>query len=189
VSETEQQPSASVPPASVPPQAQAQAQAQAPAPGAEGPRPEPIRFFGTTWVDHDGGYGWRRAGLALGSLLATAAGAFVLRFGFQGLSDANIGFFVTLLAIVGFAVCSALAFQRTWRGFSERRTSEDPDAARSAQGLMAIGFLGSLLAYFFRCFSEAPGEGLHRAEYQAALERHARRRAGKPAPKAKRKRR
>lgn len=149
------------------------------------PRPEPIRFFGTTWVEHDGGYNWRRAGLAVGSLVATAAGAFVLRFGFQGLSDANIGYFVTLLAIVGFAVCSALAFQRTWRGFSERRVAEDPDAARSAQGLMVIGFLGSLLAYFFRCFSEAPGEGLHRAEYEAALERQARR----SAPKAKRKRR
>lgn len=176
MSETEQQPSTSVPP-------------PAQAPGGEGPQPEPIRFFGTTWLDHDGGYGWRRAGLAVGSLLATAAGAFVLRFGFQGLSDANIGYFVTLLAIVGFAVCSALAFQRTWRGFSQRRTGEDPDAARSSQGLMAIGFLGSLLAYFFRCFSEAPGEGLHRAEYEAALERHARRRAGKSAPKAKRKRR
>ena len=162
MSETEHQPRTSVPP-----------------PAPEGPRPEPIRFFGTTWVDHDGGYGWRRAGLAAGSLLATAAGAFVLRFGFQGLADAKIGYFVNLLAIVGFAVCSALAFQRTWRGFSKRYTAADADAARSGQGLLAIGFLGTLLAYFFRSFSEAPGEGLHRAEYEAACERAARRRGTK----------
>lgn len=134
------------------------------------PRPEEIRFFGTTWVAHDGGYGWRRAGLAVGSLLATAVGAVVLRFGFQGLADADIGPFVTFLAVAGFAVCSALAFQRTWRGFAKRRPpTGDADAARSAQGLLAIGFLGTLLAYFLRSLTEAPGEALHRAEYEAAL--------------------
>jgi hypothetical protein len=142
-------------------------------------RPEEIRFFGTTWVAHDGGYGWRRAGLAAGSLLATAAGALVLRFGFQGLADADIGSFVTFLAIAGFAVCSALAFQRTWQGFSRRReAAADSDAARSAQGLLAIGLLGTLLAYFFRSLSEAPGEGLHRREYEAALAARPRRKRG-----------
>jgi hypothetical protein len=137
------------------------------------PRPEDIRFFGTTWVAHDGGYAWRRAGLAVGSLLATALGAVVLRFGFQGLADADIGPFVTYLAIGGFAVCSALAFQRTWQGFSQRRPAPAPDAVRSSQGVLGIGFLGVLLAYFFRSFSEAPGEGLCRAEYGAALARSA----------------
>ncbi|MFE2137646.1 hypothetical protein ACFW9X_31475, partial [Streptomyces sp. NPDC059466] len=28
-----------------------------------GPQPEPLRFFGTTWVEHDGGYPGRRAGV------------------------------------------------------------------------------------------------------------------------------
>ncbi|MFF6961304.1 hypothetical protein [Streptomyces sp. NPDC008317] len=126
------------------------------------PRPEPIRFFGTTWVAHDGGYAWRRAGLAVGSLVAIAAGAAVLRFGFQGLADADVGPFVTFLAVAGFAVCSALAFQRTWRGFSRRRE------AGAEQGLLAIGFLGVLLAYFLRAFTEAPGEALHRAEHATA---------------------
>ncbi|MBD0738483.1 hypothetical protein BGM09_05075 [Streptomyces sp. CBMA29] len=128
-------------------------------------RPEPIRFFGTTWVAHDGGYAWRRAGLAAGSLVAVAAGAAVLRFGFQGLADADVGPFVTFLAVAGFAVCSGLAFQRTWRGFSRRRESG------SEPGLLVIGFLGVLLAYFFRAFTEAPGEALHRAEHVAALGR------------------
>ncbi|MFC7468848.1 hypothetical protein ACFQVA_16835 [Actinomadura keratinilytica] len=33
-------------------------------PTAPGPHPEPIRFFGTTWLDHSGHYGLRRAGVA-----------------------------------------------------------------------------------------------------------------------------
>jgi hypothetical protein len=143
-----------------------------------GPRPEPIRFFGTTWVLHDGGYGWRRAGAGAGALLAAAAGALVLRIGFSGLADANIGTFVTAVAVIGFALCSALAFQRTWRGFSTRRAP----GQSSDQGLYAVGFVGSLLAYAFRCVSEAPGEGLHRTEYEQARARHA---ARKGRPKAK----
>ncbi|MEU6854819.1 hypothetical protein ABZ901_33405 [Actinacidiphila alni] len=154
----------------------------APTPARGEPRPEEIRFFGTTWVAHNGGYAWRRAGVAVGSLLATAVGALVLRFGFQGLADADIGPFVTFLAVAGFAVCSALAFQRTWQSFSRRRPpAADADAARSAQGLVAVGFLGILLAYFVRSLSEAPGEALCRAEYEAALSAHARKK-----PKRKR---
>jgi hypothetical protein len=153
-----------------------------------GPRPEPIRFFGTTWVEHDGGYGWRRLGVSVGSLAAAAAGAFVLRIGFQGLGDADIGTFVTAIAFVGFALCSVLAFQRTWRGFSARRPAGDSDGT---QGLYAIGFVGALLAYFVRSLSEAPGEDLRRTEYAEARARHAARaersgkagRAGKPKPK------
>ncbi|RCH61706.1 hypothetical protein DT019_36815 [Streptomyces sp. SDr-06] len=151
---------------------------------APGPRPEPIRFFGTTWVDHDHGYGLRRAGAAIGSLAAAVAGCLVLRFAYEGLQLSNTGTFVNVLVVVMFAICSALAFRKTWDGFSARPA--DPDADRSLQGLKAIGFIGSLLAYFFRTFTEAPGEGLHRKEYEAARAQYERRRGtrtGNPAAK------
>lgn len=149
------------------------------------PQPEPIRFFGTTWVLHDGGYGWRRAGAGAGALAAAALGALVLRIGFSGLTEAHVGAFVTAAAVIGFAVCSALAFQRTWRGFSARRAP----GQSSDQGLYAIGFIGALFAYAVRCVTEAPGEGLHRAEYEAARARHAARKGRpKPKPHPKRKR-
>ncbi|MCK7627326.1 hypothetical protein MUU72_30245 [Streptomyces sp. RS10V-4] len=150
-----------------------------------GPEPEEIRFFGTTWVEHDGGYALRRAAVAAGSLVLAAAGALVLRFAFQGLTIAAVGSFVNVLVVAGFAVCSALAFRRTWDGFLRRPgAAADSAADRSAQSLLLIGFIGSLLAYFCRSLVEAPGEQLRRAEYEAALERHARRRGtrtGNPA--------
>ncbi|MFD8547592.1 hypothetical protein [Streptomyces sp. NPDC059649] len=163
-----------------------------PAPGAleapvsGGPQPEPIRFFGTTWVHHDGGYALRRAGVAVGSLALAAAGAVVLRFAFQGLEIAAVGPFVGILVVAGFAICSALAFRRTWDGFVRRPGSSSAAGAgdTSGQSLMLIGFIGSLLAYFCRSLVEAPGERLHRAEYAAARERHERRRStrtGNPA--------
>ena len=62
-----------------------------------------------------------------------------------------------------FAVCSALAFGHTWDAFTER---PDPDRQASLRGLLAIGFIGSLLAYSFRSFTEAPGEKLRRDEYE-----------------------
>ncbi|MFE9705885.1 EamA/RhaT family transporter [Streptomyces sp. NPDC005930] len=148
-----------------------------------GPRPEPLRFYGTTWVHHDGGYTARRAGLAVGSLVLAAAACFVLRVAYQGLQIADIGSFVTLLMIVMFAVCSALAFRHTWSGFTTR---PDPDRQASLRGLLAIGFVGSLLAYFLRTFTEAPGEKLHRAEYEKAREEYERRttrRTGNPSKK------
>ncbi|MFG2529064.1 hypothetical protein [Streptomyces sp. NPDC048516] len=158
-------------------------------PGRGGPEPAEIRFFGTTWVHHDGGYGLRRAGVAVGSLALAAAGAVVLRFAFQGLEIAAVGRFVGILVVAGFAICSALAFRRTWDGFVRR---PDPAARNTAdtssQGLMLIGFIGSLLAYFCRTLVEAPGERLHRAEYTAARERYQRRRGartGNPAAKKK----
>ncbi|MFE9405808.1 hypothetical protein ACFYNY_29355 [Streptomyces sp. NPDC006530] len=151
-----------------------------------GPRPEPIRFFGTTWVDHDHGYGLRRAGVAIGSLAAAVAACFVLRFAYEGLRLANTGAFVNVLVVVMFAICSALAFRKTWEGFSTRPS--DPDADRSLQGLKAIGFIGSLLAYFFRTFTEAPGESLHREEYEAARARYERRRGTRTANPSGRKR-
>ncbi|MFF2811068.1 hypothetical protein ACFVT2_28590 [Streptomyces sp. NPDC058000] len=150
-----------------------------------GPAPEEIRFFGTTWVEHDGGYALRRAGVAVGSLVLAAAGALVMRFAVQGLEIAAVGSLVNVLVVAGFAVCSALAFRRTWDGFVRRPGPvADSGAERSMQSLMLIGFIGSLLAYFCRSLVEAPGEALRRAEYDAALDRHARRRgsrAGNPA--------
>ncbi|WP_432156011.1 EamA/RhaT family transporter [Streptomyces sp. bgisy153] len=157
------------------------------APGsAGGPRPEPLRFFGTSWVHHDQGYPARRVGVAVGSLAAAAVACLVLRFAYQGLRIAGIGGFVTVLMVGMFAVCSALAFRHTWNGFSRR---PDPERQASLRGLLAIGFVGSLLAYFFRSLTEAPGEKLHREEYEAARQRHhkrASRRTGNPSKKRRR---
>jgi hypothetical protein len=159
---------------------------QATAGSAPGPRPEPIRFFGTTWVDHDNGYTARRIGAAAGSLAAAVASCLILRFAYQGLQVADIGSFVTLLMVVMFAICSALAFRHTWDGFGKR---PDPDRQASLRGLLAIGFVGSLLAYFFRSLTEAPGEKLHREEYDTAREQYEKRsarRTGNPSRKRRR---
>lgn len=147
-----------------------------------GPQPEPLRFFGTTWVDHDGGYGLRRAGAAVGSLAAAVASCFVLRFAYQGLEIAEVGSIVGMLVVLMFAVCSAIAFRRTWDGFSRRPA--DPSREDSLRGLKSIGFIGSLLAYFFRSLLEAPGEKLRRTEYETALAQYVKRRStrtGNPA--------
>ncbi|MFE9431612.1 EamA/RhaT family transporter [Streptomyces sp. NPDC006640] len=152
-----------------------------------GPLPEPLRFFGTTWLEHDGGYAGRRAGVAVGSLAAAVAACFVLRFAYQGLAIADVGTPVTVMVVVMFAVCSALAFRHTWDSFARR---PDPDRQASLRGLLAIGFVGSLLAYCFRALTEAPGERLNREEYEAAKEQYARRttrRTGNPS-KAKKSR-
>ncbi|MET7736876.1 EamA/RhaT family transporter [Streptomyces sp. NPDC005402] len=148
-----------------------------------GPRPEPIRFFGTTWVSHDNGYALRRTGAATGSLAATVASCLILRFAYEGLQIAATGSLVTVLVIAMFAICSALAFRNTWDGFGNR---PDPDRQASLRGLLAIGFVGSLLAYFFRTLMEAPGEKLHREEYETALKLHEKRgarRTGNPSKK------
>jgi hypothetical protein len=145
------------------------------------PRPAPIRFFGTTWLDHDAGYRARRAGVAAGSLAATAASCLILRFAYEGLRIAETGDVVMLLVLVMFAVCSALAFGHTWGAFTTR-----PDPARQAslRGLLAVGFIGSLAAYSLRTLKEAPGESLHRQEYEASRAQQTRRttrRTGNPA--------
>ncbi|MVO86778.1 EamA/RhaT family transporter [Streptomyces sp. p1417] len=151
-----------------------------------GPRPEPIRFFGTTWVDHTDRYGLRRAGVAVGSLAAAAAGCLVLRFAYQGLAIADVGAFVNVLVVIMFAICSAIAFRRTWDGFGKRH---DPQSVASMRSLMTIGFIGSLLAYFFRALKEAPGEQLHRKEYEKARVRYEKRTARRAGHPSKRKRR
>ncbi|MFF5334828.1 hypothetical protein [Streptomyces sp. NPDC013181] len=143
----------------------------------QGPQPEPLRFFGTTWLHHDGHYGLRRAGAAVGSLAAAVASCFVLRFAFQGLEIADIGGFVGVLVVAMFAICSAIAFRKTWEGFGSRPA--DPAREENLRGLKAIGFVGSLLAYFFRTFTEAPGEKLRRAEYEEAVARYEKRRSAR----------
>ncbi|MFC9282301.1 EamA/RhaT family transporter [Streptomyces collinus] len=157
---------------------------QAGSPG--GPRPEPLRFFGTSWVDHDHGYAARRAGVAAGSLVAAAASCLILRFAYEGIQIADSGAFVTVLVVAMFAICSALAFRNTWEGFGKRH---DPQRQATLRGLLAIGFVGSLLAYFFRSLTEAPGEKLHREEYDLAREEYERRttrRTGNPSKKKRR---
>ncbi|WP_405817769.1 EamA/RhaT family transporter [Streptomyces sp. NBC_01390] len=145
------------------------------------PRPEPLRFFGTTWVNHDAGYTARRVGVAAGSLAATIASCFILRFAYEGLRIAEVGGVVTLLVVVMFAVCSALAFGHTWGAFT---THPDPARQASLRGLLTIGFVGTLTAYFLRSLKEAPGESLHRREYEASRAQQTRRttrRTGNPA--------
>ncbi|MFJ4686106.1 EamA/RhaT family transporter [Streptomyces sp. NPDC088789] len=151
-----------------------------------GPQPEPIRFYGTTWVDHTDGYALRRAGTAVGSLALAVAACLVLRFAYEGIQLADSGSFVSLLMIVMFAVCSALAFRHTWDTFTKRA---DPDRQSSLRGFLAVGFVGALLAYFFRSLIEAPGEKLRRAEYEEARRRHEKRstrRTGNPSKKRRR---
>lgn len=150
------------------------------APG--GPRPEPLRFFGTSWVAHDDNYTLRRLGVALGSLTAVIVSCLVLRFAYQGLQIADIGSFVTVLVVVMFAISSALAFSHRWEGFGKR---PDADRAANLRGLLAIGFVGSLAAYFVRSLAEAPGEKLHRQEYETARKQYERR-SGNPAKKRRR---
>lgn len=152
------------------------------APTAPGPRPEPIRFFGTTWVDHDGGYRLRRAGVAVGSLAAAVAACFVLRFAYQGLEIAETGSLIGMLVIAMFSICSAIAFRKTWEGFGAR--PKDPAREDNLRGLKSIGFIGSLLAYFVRSLTEAPGEKLRRTEYEKArvqFEKRRSTRTGNPA--------
>lgn len=144
----------------------------------ERPEPEPIRFYGTTWVDHSGGYAVRRIGLALGALLAAAAGAYALRLAYEGMAIAQTGDLVSTLLVVAFAVCSSMAFARTLGDYTR-----DPDDTRagdpSMRTIKAIGFIGVLLAYALRSLVEAPGEKRLRAEYDRAVERYERRAAGR----------
>ncbi|MCX4527348.1 MULTISPECIES: hypothetical protein [unclassified Streptomyces] len=150
------------------------AQATTPAPG---PQPEPIRFFGTTWVNHDGGYALLRVGLAIGSLCTAVAAAMLLRFAYEGLEIGNVGPFLSISVVVLFAIASSIAFVKTWDSFSRRPAPSSDEAA--LKGLKTIGFIGSLIAYFLRCFAEAPGEKLRRAEYERATAEFARRRSSR----------
>lgn len=150
--------------------------------GPGGPEPEALRFFGTTWVGRDRGYAARRFGVSFGSLVTAFAACLVLRFAYDGIELAKVGSFVGLLVVVVFAVCSAVAFRKTWEGFSRRPA--DPAREESLRSFKAIGFIGSLIAYFIRSLHEAPGETLRRKEYEQAVVEYERRRttrSGNPA--------
>ncbi|MBB1254502.1 hypothetical protein [Streptomyces alkaliterrae] len=147
------------------------------------PAPEPIRFYGTTWVDHSGGYRLRRAGLALAAFAAAAAGALLLRFAYQGLEIAEVGTVLNLLVVLAFAACSSIAFSKTWGAYTKpRRVPRDQreeSAERSLASVRMIGFIGVLLAYGIRTLVEAPGEKLRRAEHEEAVRLHERRRSAR----------
>ncbi|MEV6107849.1 hypothetical protein AB0M28_24565 [Streptomyces sp. NPDC051940] len=153
------------------------------------PAPEPLRFFGTTWVDRGAPYWARRVALAVGALAAAAGGAFVLRLAYEGLTLGDSGNFVSWLMIAAFAVCSSLAFTRTLTGFTRRRTAEEAARDAASRATMGIGFIGVLLAYFVRDLIEAPGEKLHRAEWQEAAALRAKQRTTRTGNPSKRKRR
>ncbi|WP_435860258.1 hypothetical protein [Streptomyces roseus] len=176
-------------PAEPAPAGQAPAGQTPAAPAPAGPEPEPIRYFGTTWVHHDGGYALRRAAVGAGSLITAVAAAMLLRLSYEGLEIGNVGPFLSVSVVVLFAIASSIAFVKTWDSFSRRPAPSSDEAA--LKGLKAIGFIGSLIAYFLRCFVEAPGEKLRRAEYERAIAEFARRRSartGNPAARrAKRK--
>ncbi|OSC51644.1 hypothetical protein B5181_39355, partial [Streptomyces sp. 4F] len=98
----------------------------------------------------------------------------------------NAGVSSSLLRLVLSGFGSPRAFPHTWSAFGTR---PDPDRQSSLRGLLAIGFVGSLLAYFFRTLTEAPGEKLHRAEYEKAREEYEKRttrRSGNPSKKRRR---
>ncbi|MEV7596588.1 hypothetical protein AB0O91_04285 [Kitasatospora sp. NPDC089797] len=163
-----------------------------PAPtSADAPRPEPIRFFGTSWVDRDNGYWLRRIGVSVGALAATAAAVLVLRFGVEGVALSSSGGFLNGLLTAAIAVCSLLAVRRTWKVLTEGKDqltgwmTED----KSLGAVWLIGGAGSLAAYFARSLVEAPGEGVKRAAHQRAVEQYEKRRTGRSGrPGGKRKR-
>ncbi|MEU9088482.1 hypothetical protein [Streptomyces sp. NPDC048357] len=134
-------------------------------------------FFGTTWVNHDGGYALRRAGAAIGSLVTAVSAAVLLRLSYEGLEIGDVGPFLSISVVVLFAIASAIAFVKTWDSFGRRPAPSSDEAA--LKGLKAIGFIGSLIAYFLRCLAEAPGEKLRRAEYERAQAEFARRRSSR----------
>ncbi|MGW0844972.1 EamA/RhaT family transporter [Streptomyces sp. NPDC002787] len=144
-----------------------------------------MRFFGTTWLNHDGNYTARRAAVSAGSLAAALVSCVVLRLAYEGLQLAAVGGFVSIVVVIMFAVCTALAFGHTWGSFTKR---PDPARQSSLRGLLTIGFLGSLTAYFLRSLREAPGESLHRAEYTTAQAQYTRRTAKRTGNPAKRRR-
>ncbi|WP_240649348.1 hypothetical protein [Streptomyces sp. Z26] len=156
--------------------------AHRPAAEADAPVPEPVRFFGTTWVDRGGGYALRRAAVVLGGLAGAALGAYALRLAYEGVAIAELGDWARVLLVLVFAVCSAVGFSRTLTGFSHRPDPAGPvDAGqeRSMRSMVHVGFIGVLLAYALRALVEAPGEKLRRTEYEEALGQYARRRSAR----------
>ncbi|MFC8720025.1 hypothetical protein [Kitasatospora sp. NPDC057198] len=130
------------------------------------PAPQPIRWFGTTWVQRGTGYWLRRAAVSAGALAATAAGALLLRLGVSGVRISGAAP-LTLLLMLAIGVCCALAGLRNWKILTEGRDSLTGWMAEEKQlaGVWLVGSTGALAAYFARSLVEAPGEGLKRAVY------------------------
>ncbi|WP_059010828.1 hypothetical protein [Streptomyces specialis] len=156
------------------------------APG-DAPRPDPIRFYGTSWVEHTGGYAARRAGLAVATALLTAAGALVLWLGYLGLRNSETAGWLRALVVLAFVICTVMAFMRTWAGYA--RPADDTVDESAFRSIKVVGFVGVLLAYLLRTLVEAPGEKLRRMDYDAALDRHRRLTSKRSRNPARRKRR
>ncbi|MFJ8628773.1 hypothetical protein ACIRD3_38830 [Kitasatospora sp. NPDC093550] len=161
-----------------------------PAPAAAGaPEPEPIRWFGTSWLNRDGGYWPRRVAVSVGALAATAAVVLLLRFGVEGIALSDNGTFLNALLTAAVAICSLMSVRRTWKLLTEGKDrltgwmAEDT----SLGAVWLIGSAGALAAYFVRSLVEAPGEAVRRASYERAVAQYEKRRAargGRPAAKA-----
>ncbi|KJK56282.1 hypothetical protein [Saccharothrix sp. ST-888] len=143
------------------------------------PEPEPIRWFGTSWVDRGADYRVRRVLVPVGALVCTVAGALVLRFAVTGVRMSESGGFVYGLLIAAIAVCSCLAALRNWKLLAEGRESLTGWMAedKSLGVVWLIGVVGALVAYFVRSLVEAPGESVKRAGYDQARMRYERRQA------------
>ncbi|MFB7665764.1 hypothetical protein ACFC1R_17730 [Kitasatospora sp. NPDC056138] len=148
-------------------------------PPSGAPEPEPVRWFGTSWVDRGPDYRVRRVLVPVGALVCTVAGALVLRFAVAGVRLSESGGFVYGLLIAAIGVCSCLAALRNWKLLAEGRDSLTGWMAedRSLGAVWLIGVVGALVAYFVRSLVEAPGEGVKRAEYDRARARYERRQA------------
>ncbi|MFE6866109.1 hypothetical protein ACFVFS_06100 [Kitasatospora sp. NPDC057692] len=157
---------------------------QEPSPTAQpagAPEPEPIRWFGTSWVERGGDYRLRRVLVPVGALLCAAAAALVLRFAVDGIRVADNGGFLNGLLVAAVAICSLLAALRTWKLLTEGKESLTGWMAeeKSLGVVWIIGGVGALLAYFVRSLREAPGEAVRRARYERELDRHERRQANR----------
>ncbi|GAB2932515.1 hypothetical protein [Streptomyces mayteni] len=146
------------------------------------PRPESIRFYGTRWVDRSHGYALRRVLLTAAAGLLTVVGALALWILYAGVAAGSPGW-LSSLVLLALLLCTAIAFTRAWVGYTRPRS---PDAIEESafRSIKVVGFVGVLLAYGLRGTIEAPGEGLLRADYEAALDRHRRltvKRSGNPA--------
>jgi hypothetical protein len=154
------------------------------------PTPDPLRFYGTTWVDRTGGYRARRVALTLAAAVLLAGGVLVLWLGYAGLHSAETAGWLRALVIVAFVMCGVMSFIRTWSGYTRPRSADAVDES-AFRSIKVVGFVGVLLAYGLRSAVEAPGEKLARRDYEAALERHRRlvsRRSGHPARRRRNKR-
>ncbi|MET8697477.1 hypothetical protein ACFVUH_07275 [Kitasatospora sp. NPDC058032] len=157
---------------------------QEPTPSAQpvgAPEPEPIRWFGTSWVERGGDYRLRRVLVPVGALLCAAAAALVLRFAVDGIRVADNGGFLNGLLVAAVAICSLLAALRTWKLLTEGKENLTGWMAeeKSLGVVWIIGGVGALLAYFVRSLREAPGEAVRRARYEQERDRYERRQAGR----------